>query len=76
MQKGVSSFLSYTNMNKSNSLHHMKEYPKISNYLQFESHSSKTFKVKAISDLRNLYGSKIQGLTSSILISVICMIDS
>ena len=41
MQKGVSLFLSYTNMNKINSLHHMKEYPKISNFLQFESHSSK-----------------------------------
>ena len=40
MQKGVSLFLSYTNMNKMNSLHHMKEHPKISNILQFESHSS------------------------------------
>ena len=41
MQKGVSLFLSYTNMTKMNSLHHMKEYPQISNFLQFESHSSK-----------------------------------
>ena len=39
----------------------MKEYPKISNFLQFESHSSKSFKVRAISDLRDLYGNKIQG---------------
>ena len=37
MQKGVSLFLSYKNMNKMNSLHHMKEHPKISNFLQFES---------------------------------------
>ena len=37
MQKGVSLFLSYTNMNKMNSLHHVKEHPKISNFLQFES---------------------------------------
>ena len=64
MQKGVSLFLSYTNMNKMNSLHHMKEYPKISNFLQFESHSSKCVKVRAISDLRYLYGNKIQGLPS------------
>ena len=33
-------FLSYTNMN---CLHHVKEHPKISNFLQFESHSSKSF---------------------------------
>ena len=64
MQKGVSLFLSYRNMNKMNSLHHVKEYPKISNFLQFESHSSKSFKVRAISDLRDLYGNNIQGLTS------------
>ena len=32
MQKGVSLFLSYTNMNKMNSLHHMEEYPKISSF--------------------------------------------
>ena len=37
MQKGVSLFVLYTNMNKMNSLHHMKENPKISNFLQFES---------------------------------------
>ena len=37
MQKGVSLFLSYTNMNKMSSLHHVKENPKISNFLQFES---------------------------------------
>ena len=42
----------------------MKEYPKLSNFLQFESHSSKCVKVRAISDLRYLYGNKIQGLTS------------
>ena len=51
-------------MNKVNSLHHVKEYSKISNFLQFESHRSKTFKVRAISDLRDLYGDKIQGLSS------------
>ena len=39
-------YLSYTNMNKMKSLHHMKEYPKISNFLQFESHSSKYVKVR------------------------------
>ena len=64
MQKGVSLFLSYTNMNKMNSLHHAKEHPKISNFLQFEAYSSKSFKVRAISDLRDLYGNNIQGLTS------------
>ena len=64
MQKGVSLFLSYTNMNKMNSLHHVKEHPKISNFLQFESHSSKCFKVRAIQVLRDLYGNKVQGLTS------------
>ena len=37
IHKGVSLFLSYTNMNKMNSLHHMKQHPKISNFLQFES---------------------------------------
>ena len=37
MQNGMPLFLSYTNMNKINSLHHMKEHPKISNFLQFES---------------------------------------
>ena len=42
----------------------MKEHPQISNFLQFESHSSKSFNVRAISDLRDLYGNKIQGLTS------------
>ena len=47
MQKGVSLFLSYTNMNKMNSLHHMKEHSKISNFLQFESHSSKCDKDRA-----------------------------
>ena len=59
----MSLFLSYTNMDKMNSLHHVKEHPKISNFLQFESHSSKCFKVRAISDLIDLYGNKIQGLT-------------
>ena len=55
MQKGMSLFLSYTNMmNKIKSLHHVKEHPKISNFLQFESHSSTSFKVRAISDLRDL----------------------
>ena len=42
---------SFTNMNK------------ISIFPQFESHSSKSFKVRAIGDLRDLYGNKIQGLT-------------
>ena len=51
-------------MNKIKSLHHVKEHPKISIFLLFESHSSKSFKVRAISDLRDLYGNKIQGLTS------------
>ena len=64
MQKGVSLLLSYTNMNKINGLHHVKEHPKISKFLQFESHSSKNVKTKAISDLRDLYGKKIQGVTS------------
>ena len=48
MQKGVSLFLLYINMNKMNSLHHKKEHPKISNFLQCEVHSSKSFKVRAI----------------------------
>ena len=48
IHKGVSLFLSYTNMNTINSLHHVKEHSKISNFLQFESHSSKSFKVRAI----------------------------
>ena len=51
-------------MNKMNSLHHVKDNPKISNFLQCESHSSKSFKVRAISDLSDLYGKKIQDLTS------------
>ena len=61
---GLSLFLLYTNMNKIKSLHHVKERPKISNFLQFESYGSKSFKVRAISDLSDLYGNKIQGLTS------------
>ena len=65
MQKGASLFLSYTNTNKIDSLHHVKEHPIISNFLQFESHSSKCVKVRAISDLRDLYGDKIQGLTAT-----------
>ena len=48
MQKGVSLFLLYTNMNTMKSLHHVKEHPKIRNLLQFESHNSKRFKVRAI----------------------------
>ena len=64
IHKGVSLFLSHTNMNKMNSLYHVKEHPKISDFLQFESHSSKSFKVRAISDLRDLYGNKIQGPSS------------
>ena len=51
-------------MNTVNSLHHVKEHPKFSNFLQFESQRSKSFKVRAISDLRDLYGNKIQGLSS------------
>ena len=64
MQKGVSLFLSYTAWMYLRVLHHVKEHLKISNFLQFEGHSSKSFKVRAISDLRDLYGNKIQGLTS------------
>ena len=65
IHKGVSLFFPYTDMTiKMNSLHHVEEHPKISNSLQFESHSRKSFKVRAISDLRDLYGNKIQGLTS------------
>ena len=60
IHKGVSLFLSYTKVNKMNSLHHVKEHPKMSNFLQFESRSSKIFEVRAISDLRDLYGNKIQ----------------
>ena len=45
----------------------MKEHPKISNILQFESHRSKTFKVRAISDLIDLYENKIQGLSGAFL---------
>ena len=56
--KGMSLFLLYTNMNIMNGLHQMKEHPKISNFLQFESHSSKSFKVKATSVLRDLYENK------------------
>ena len=41
-------------MNKMNSLQYVKEHPKISNFLQFESHSSKSFKVRAISGLEIL----------------------
>ena len=37
IHKGVSLFLSYTNMNTMNNLHHVKEHPKISDFLQFES---------------------------------------
>ena len=48
IHKGMSLFLSYTNMNTINSLYHVKEHPKISNFLKFESHSSNSFKVKAI----------------------------
>ena len=51
IHKGVSLFLSYTykhEINTMNSLHHVKEHPKISHFLQFESHSSKIFKVRAI----------------------------
>ena len=64
IHKGVSLLLSYTNMNQMNGLHHVKEHPKISNFLQFESHRSKTFKVRAILVLRDLYENKIQGLSS------------
>ena len=63
-KKACPHFLSYTNMNKIGCLPHVKEDPQISNFLQLESHSSKSFKVKAISDLRDLYENKIQGLTS------------
>ena len=46
IHKGVSLFFSYTNMNKMNSLRYVKEHPKSSNFLQFESHSSKSFRFK------------------------------
>ena len=36
IHKGVSLFLSYTNMYKVNSLHHVKEHPKISNLLHLK----------------------------------------
>ena len=36
MQKGMSLFFSYTNMNKIKSLHQVKEHPKMSNFLHFE----------------------------------------
>ena len=42
IHKGVSLFVSYTNMSGMNSLHHMIEHSKISKYLQFESHSSQS----------------------------------
>ena len=61
---GVFIFLSYTIMNKINSLHHVKDPPKIRNFLQFQSHSSKSFKVGAISDLRDLEKNMIQRLIS------------
>ena len=48
MQKCMSLFLLYTNMNQMNSLHHMKEYPKISNFPQLESHSSKCSKLELL----------------------------
>ena len=37
-------------MNEVNSLYRVKEHPKFSNFLQFESQKSKSFKVRAISD--------------------------
>ena len=40
-KKACPYFYRTKNTNKMNSLHHMKEYPKISSFLQFESHSSK-----------------------------------
>ena len=76
MQKGVFLFLSYTNMNKMNSLHHAKEHPRISNFLQFETCSSKSFKVRAISDLEICMEITSKASPASILISAICMIDS
>ena len=45
IHKGLSLFFVCTHMNKMNSLQYVKEHPKISNFLQFESHSSKSFKV-------------------------------
>ena len=36
IHKGMSLFLSYTNMNTMNRLHHVKEHSKISHFLQFE----------------------------------------
>ena len=57
IHEGLSLFLSCTNMNKMNSLPHVKEHP--TNFLQFESRSSKSFKVRTISDLRDLYGNSV-----------------
>ena len=51
-------------MNKMNSLQYVKEHPKISNFLRFERHSIKSFIVRTSSDLRDLDGNKIQGLSS------------
>ena len=49
-KKACPHFFFYTNMKKIKRLHHVKEHPKISSFLQFESHSSKSFKDRAISD--------------------------
>ena len=65
IHKGVSLFLSHTNMNQMNSLHHVKELPQISNFLQFESYSSKCFKVRAISDLRDFICMEIRSKNNS-----------
>ena len=53
IHKGVSL---YTNMNKMNSLQYLKENTKTCTFLQFESHSSKSSKVRAISDLKGNKG--------------------
>ena len=48
-------------MNEMNSLHNVKEHYKISNFLQLRVIA---VRVRTISDLRDLYGNKIQGLSS------------
>ena len=61
-------------MNQMNSSHHVKEHPKISNFLQFESQAVNVSKLElAVSDLRDLYGSPT---SVDPTVSVICMIDS
>ena len=51
--KRLSIIVLYTSMNKMNSFDHMKEHPKISNFLQFVSQLAvNVSKLKLISDLK------------------------